>query len=182
MPLDAENSTIEMAVNGDISSFEKIVHSYEKMIYNICYRYFLNEEDAKDITQEVFIKIYRGLKKYNFGCKFSTWIYKIAVNSCIDQLRKRKSRPKEDELDKYVYQIEDSAQSPLGALISKENLENVEGVIKSLPEEYKSVIYLRDVEGYSYQEISFILDQNIGTVKSRISRGRDLIKKRLVNF
>jgi RNA polymerase sigma-70 factor (ECF subfamily) len=148
------------------------------MIYNLCLRYTGNEEDAKDAAQEVFIKLYRNLSKYNFKCKFSTWAYKIAINSCIDGIRKKNTRPQTENIEgSFIF--EDNAESPVDALILKESLKNIEAVINRMPDEYKKFIVLRDINGFSYQDIAEITNLNLGTVKSKISRARQCLKTQL---
>lgn len=181
MNLDVDSSLIKKAASGDMDSFETIVTTFEGMIYNICYRYFNNDEDAKDLTQEIFIKIYRNLNHFNFTCKFSTWVYRIAANACIDQLRKKQARPQTVEMDERLIQVGDSAQGPAEALITKDSLKNLGSAISKLPEDYRLMIVLRELQGLSYQEITEITGEKSGTVKSRLSRARQCLRQILVH-
>lgn len=175
MSFEIDSAVIKKAAAGDMGSFEKIVIEYEKTIYNVCHRFFNNAEDAQDAAQEVFIKIYRNLNKYNFKCKLSTWAYRIAVNSCIDILRRKKAEPRTQPLDE-TFALP-AGESPADAVISKDTLKNVGEAIGKLKAEYRAAVVLRDVMGFSYQDISEITGaKSVGTVKSRISRARNSLR------
>lgn len=174
---------VEKVLKGDIDAFSEIIDKYEKMIYNLAYRIFNNASDAEDITQEVFIKVYKNIYKCEGKQNIKTWIYTIAYNTCIDEVRKRKGKNNisldielEGEENNFSLDIPSNEPTPENALIEKEGLLEIEQAINSLNEINKSLIFLRDIKGFSYNEISEITGLNIGTVKSRINRARNILK------
>ena len=175
--VNQEALLIEKARDGDISAFEKLISLYEKKIYNYCYRMTNNHEDAEDLAQEVFIKVYRNLNKFKGNSKFSTWIYRIAYNTCVDKYRKKR-KAKIFSLDYFndegVGNMQPVSDNPLpeDEVIQKERYERIQACIASLKPKYKTVIILRDIQNYSYEEIAEILQLPLGTVKSHINRAR----------
>ncbi len=180
--MTGETQLIEKAKQGDVDAFEELISTYQRMIYNYCYRMSGNLHDAEDLTQEVFIKVYKSLRKFKGKSQFSTWIYRIAHNTCVD--RHRKKRPTDDNMifldneKEYRTLISDS-YIPEEELLSKEKQDIIQKCIDSLKPEYRSVIILRDIQNYSYKEIATILDIPLGTVKSYISRGRSALRESL---
>ncbi len=173
-----EAKIIKRAQNGSESDFETLILSCQGKAYSIAYRYLKNQEDAMDALQESFIKAYRALGTFKGNSSFQTWIYRIVVNTCYDMLRKKKSRIQADSLyrndgdDEYVIEIPDKTKGPEDLAIDQEETIDILKILDQLPLDHKEIIILRDVEGYSYEEIVDILSINIGTVKSRISRAR----------
>lgn len=174
---------IEKAKNGDIEAFESLIRQSEKIVYNIAYRMLNNSEDVKDISQEVFIKVYKNLKNFDEKSAFSTWIYRIAVNTCIDEIRKRKGKQTisiEEELQQedgaIKKQIPVQAETPEEDYIKKEQKEELLSAVEELSQTHKTVLTLRDLEGFSYAEIAEITETSVGTVKSRLSRAREQLK------
>ena len=140
-------------------------------------------EDAKDVSQNVLIKIYNNLSNFKGDSLFSTWIYRITVNTCIDEIRKykRKNEVSIDDEDKGIGRnIQEPALNPEQNIIASEGLNAVLEAVKELPEEYSTVINLRDIQGFAYSEIAEITDCSLGTVKSRISRARGKLKELLL--
>lgn len=185
---DLEKILIKKAKRGDITSFERLIITHERNIYNIAYRMFNNEEDAKDIVQEVFMKVYKNLNKFDENSKFSTWIHRITVNTCIDELRKRKGKETNsiDELmdtdeGNIKKQYTDTAFTPEQILIAKEDINNLKQFISLLSENHKTLIILRDIQGLSYSEIAEITDSSLGTVKSRLARARIQLRNILMH-
>lgn len=185
---DLEKILIDKAKQGNITAFEKLIISHEKTVYNIAYRMFNNEEDAKDISQEVFIKFYKSLSKFDGTSKISTWIHRITVNTCIDELRKRKGKETssiddvinmdEGDLKK---QYQNNSKTPEEKLISKEDTEALKEAINLLSENHKTLIILRDIQGLSYLEIADITGSSLGTIKSRLARARVQLKNIILN-
>ncbi len=175
--MNEEALFIEKARNGDVSAFEKLVSLYAKKIYNYCYRMTDSREDAEDLAQEVFIKVYQNLKSFKGDSKFSTWIYRIAYNTCVDRYRKNR---KLDTVSLNYGKDEDSVKIELVSndplpeeeVIKKERYRKLQACIAGLKPEYKTVIILRDIQNYTYAEIAEILQVPLGTVKSHISRAR----------
>ncbi|WP_244971252.1 RNA polymerase sigma factor [Vallitalea guaymasensis] len=185
---DMEKTIIKKAKKGDKDAFEKLIIKYEKRVYNIAYQMFGNEHDANDMAQEVFIKIYKSLDKFNFKSSFSTWIHRITVNTCIDEYRKKKKNNKVESMDESMEQQDgvihkqfvDKGLTPEEKVIKNENILFIRESINELKEEHKMIIILRDIKGYSYDDIADILGISIGTVKSRISRARLSLKKIII--
>ena len=166
-----DKELLKKALSGDISAFEELVSSNEKRIYNLCYRMMKSDQDAQDMAQESLIKAWKSLRKFNMKAAFSTWLYKIAVNTCLDELRRRKGNTQSiEELKEKGHTIKDEKsenfekESDLKYVLTQA-MDNLE------PKE-KAIIVLKDIQGYSYEEISIILDCPVGTVRSRLSRSR----------
>lgn len=182
-----ETTLIQTAKNGDMNAFEELILQHERIVYNIALRMLSNPEDAKDISQEVFIKVYKNLKKFDNKSSFSTWIYRICVNTCIDSIRKKKGKEtlsidekyegEENTMDK---QMADPSPSPEESMIHKEYHMDIQNAINLLSEEHKTILTLRDLEGFSYSEITELTDSSLGTVKSRLSRARLQLKNILL--
>ena len=177
---------VKKSQSGDVESFELLISAYDKRAYNIAYRVMGNEEDAKDMAQEALLRIFRSIKDFKGQSSFSTWLYRIVTNVCLDELRRRKN-------EKYV-SMDSTIQTDSGELHMElcsdketpesvyervEQRELIKSAISELNEDYKSVIVLRDVQGFSYEEISNMLDCSLGTVKSRINRARNMLRERL---
>ncbi|HZJ58046.1 MAG TPA: sigma-70 family RNA polymerase sigma factor [Clostridia bacterium] len=180
--MNIESQLIERSVSGDTDAFGELVLLYDKRIYNYCFRMTNNADDAEDLAQEVFIKVYRNLGSFKGNCKFSTWIYRIAHNTCIDNHRKKRFRLLSLSLqgdEKGEMDIPDKGPSPEEQIVSREQYGLMKECIARLKPEYKSVIILRDIQNYTYQEISDILEIPLGTVKSNISRARALLRDTL---
>jgi RNA polymerase sigma-70 factor (ECF subfamily) len=183
---DLEKLLIKKSQSGDVESFELLISSYDKRAYNIAYRVMGNEEDAKDMAQEAMLRVFRSLKDFKGQSSFSTWLYRIVTNVCLDELRRRKN-------DKYVsldstiqtdsgemhMELCSDRETPESVYEQVEQREVIKNAIRELNEEYRSVIVLRDIQGFSYEEISNILDCSLGTVKSRINRARTMLRDKL---
>ncbi|NLI60518.1 MAG: sigma-70 family RNA polymerase sigma factor [Clostridiales bacterium] len=180
--MSIESQLIDKFMDGDLAAFEELVLLFDKKIYNYCLRMTNNPSDAEDLAQEVFIKVYRNLKSFRKDSKFSTWIYRIAHNTCVDNYRRKrfklislnKEEDQQEEMD-----IPSPNPLPEEQLVSQEQYKLIKECIAELKPKYKSVIILRDIQSYSYKEIADILDIPIGTVKSNISRARALLREAL---
>ena len=182
-----EKLLIQKAKSGDEVSFETLILSCQGRAYNIALRYLHNEEDALDALQESFIKIFRHLNKFKEDSRFDTWVYRIVVNTCNDILRKNVNikftdsiYKKDDDEKEVMIDIPDHSNSPESVLEKKEKSNHMLLCLERLNPEHKEVIILRDIQGFSYEEISEILQCSIGTVKSRINRSR--LKLREINL
>ncbi len=180
--MNIESQLIKRSIDGDMDAFEELVLLYDKQIYNYCFRMTNNAEDAEDLAQEVFIKVYRSLGSFKSESKFSTWIYRIAHNTCIDNHRKKKFRllslsPREEN-DRQM-KVPDREPLPEDQMVSREKYDLIKECIAELKPDYKSIIILRDIQNYTYQEIADILNIPLGTVKSNISRARALLRETL---
>ncbi len=182
MSSELEHKIIKKAISGNQKAFEFLILKYEKIVYNICYRYFHSEEDAKDVAQDVFIKVYRKLESFNFSSSFSTWLYRITCNTCIDEIRKQKRHQVlslDDEENSLNIHIPDNSISPENSIIEKESYFEIETAIGQLDENHRTIIILREINEFSYDEIAKITDTSVGTVKSRLFRARNALAKLL---
>jgi RNA polymerase sigma-70 factor (ECF subfamily) len=176
---------IKAVKKGDQNAYAEIVEIYKNKVYQLCYRMLGNRHEAEDVAQEAFIRAYINIHTYNPDMKFSSWLYRIATNLSIDRIRKKKPDfyldaevSGTDGLTMYS-QLASTEASPEDTLESLELQEIVQKAILKLPEKYRSVIVLKYIEELSLQEISEILDLPIGTVKTRIHRGREALRKQL---
>jgi RNA polymerase sigma-70 factor, ECF subfamily len=177
-----ENALIQLFKKGDPSAFEAIVRKYQDRIYNLC-RYMLQDpENAQDAAQDAFLKAYRALKDFRPGASLYTWIYRIAVTTCLDY--RRKSRREMSRSEPLTEDLPSVEPLPEQLFASAEIPHSIQLALQKLPEKLKAAIVLREIEELSYEEIAEVLHTSPGTVKSRISRARDalrsLLKKNLM--
>lgn len=175
-----EQKLIALAQQGDQSAFEQLLDRYQKPVYHQALRLLNNPEDAADVTQEVFIKVWRSLPNFRGESEFSTWLHKLTDNTAIDLLRREKKRRGDSSLDDEENPLElpaDHAQTPHQAAERKELREAVAAAMEELSEEHRSVLVLREINGLSYEQIGEILDLSPGTVKSRLARARISLAK-----
>jgi len=179
-----ESELIKKCQQGDVEAFEKLILSYQKKVYTIAYRYMGRREEAEDLAQEAFIKVYRSLKTFRGDSSFSTWLYHVVTNVCRDALRKNSRKLEEDSLDCAVTtekgeirrEIVDWSMSPALLYEQKELGEFLQSLIDQLSPEYKAVIVMREIQDMSYDEIAQAMDCSLGTVKSRLSRARKTMR------
>lgn len=174
----ANSTLIKKARRGDGRAFGMLIENHERFVYNIVYRITGNFEDARDISQEAFIKAFKNFSSYDESSAFSTWLYRIAVNTAIDHVRKKK-RENNVSLEDYITEekTESHKSSVEEKVISKEGVSNIMEAVNSLDEDFKTVIVLRDIEGMEYSQISEITGCPVGTVKSRLSRARGKLRQ-----
>lgn len=184
--MNEDKLLVKRASKGSEKAFEELVIKYEKMVYNVAYRVLRNAEDAADVTQEAFIKAHRALPNFRSDAKFSTWVCSIVTNVCYDFLRKSKRTKttplyytNDDEESEIALPDNSSEIDPLQMATATELRYYLLKAIETLDEDQKQVIVLRELNDYSYQEISDELDISIGTVKSRLSRARVKVIKKL---
>lgn len=178
-----ENELIDRLRRGDQRAFAELVRLYEKSVYRICFRFFSDEHESMDATQEVFIKVFRSIERFEGRSSLKTWIYRIAANTCLT-LAEKKKREKEGLLQTIMnWWNDNTADSPEDEIIEKEtrklNQKIVSEKIASLPEAYRMPVILKDLEGMPLEKISEILEIPVGTVKSRINRGRRILQDSL---
>jgi RNA polymerase sigma-70 factor (ECF subfamily) len=179
---DIEQMIIKKALMGDLDSFEKLVKQYENKVFSICFRYLGNREDALDAAQDTFIKVYKSLDKYKFEYAFNVWILTIASNTSKDYLKKRKDMfyidsYSVDNQEETGFEIKDETALPEKELINKEKTNDITMALMELKDDVKEAIILRDVSGLSYSQIAQSIGIPIGTVRSRIHRGRTELKQ-----
>jgi RNA polymerase sigma-70 factor, ECF subfamily len=177
---------VERAKRGDVQAFEQLIGQYEKKVFNTAYRLTGNSEDAADVAQEAFLRAYSSLPEFRGDSSFATWLFRIVHNACLDELRKRKRQRvtsldepisgEDGEMDRQLA-IADASDGPEQALERVEVQRAVQESIGALDEEYRVVVVMRDIQGYSYNEIADALGINLGTVKSRLNRARNALKE-----
>jgi len=176
-------SLVRRCISGDAIAWEEIVQRYNRRIYNICYRFAGSSDDAQDLTQEVFIKVYRTLSSYDSEkAAFMTWVTTVTRNLLVDHFRKTKQDRVTDSLDNAASehedaqplseQIPDQGASPDASIQSRETRETVHRALQKLSPELREAVILRDLQDMDYREIAVALKVPEGTVKSRINRGR----------
>ena len=177
--------TIRRCKRGEEAAFAEILARYRGAIYNLCYRMTRNAEDARDLAQEIFIKVFSLLDRFDETYAFSSWLFRIATNHCIDHLRRNRLRflsldgAVGSDGEEFELQLPDTGPEPDTVLQRKEALARLEEVIGDLPPHYKAITLLRHDQQLSYEEISGILDLPLGTVKARIHRARNMIQQML---
>lgn len=179
MDQDEERRIIAQVCAGDANAFEALVVSYQKQVYNLALRTVGNEEDAADMTQEVFLRAYRALGTFRGESKFSVWLYRLTMNVCIDFLRSRRRHPtvsltaadEDDEQPQFDIPA-DEASGPEQQLARSELRRAVVRGLDQLPDDARRILILRELDGLSYAEIGKVLRLEPGTVKSRLFRAR----------
>lgn len=165
---------IEQSRQGNIDAFEELIRDYKKSAYNIALKFLRNVQDAEDVSQEALIKVFKNIKNFNMKSTFKVWMYRIVVNTCLDF--KRKKNIDAYPIDEVINFTGTNNGNPDAMIDSNYNSEIVNLAINKLDDDFKTIIILRDIQGFSYNEISEILSCNLGTVKSRISRARKTLK------
>ncbi|MFB3920021.1 RNA polymerase sigma factor RpoE [Candidatus Velamenicoccus archaeovorus] len=173
---------IEQFLGGEEKAFEAIVRKYQNRVLNIVFSLIGKDRESEDIAQEAFLKAYRGLKGFRRRCSFSTWLYRIVLNTTYDFLRKRRDVVTEEEALGQSVDARGGHNDVLFVLLMKERDVLIQKALGKVPLAYRSAVVLKDIEGLSYAEISKILSCRIGTVESRIYRARQLLKKELMKF
>ena len=181
-----DNLLIEQCLKGQQSSFSELIDKYKNLVFNLAYRMTYNLQDAEDISQEVFIRVYKSLSNFNPRYKFSTWLYQMTLNLCRDRFRKGKISSvsldapfnKDDQKDLSLI-IPDNQNNPEDIIMGVEQTNFINDLIAFLPLKYREVIVLRHLRDLSYDEMSKILNISIGSVKSRLFRARELLKNKL---
>ena len=183
---DSEDlQVIDKVLGGDIEAFSKIIEKYQARTFNYVYSQINDYDEAFDITQEIFIMTIEALRSFRRESKFSTWFYSIMVNYC-KNFRKKNSRYGTVPINsgrgngEFDLQIPDERENPEREIITKESLRIVKEEINGLPDDYREILLLRDIEGLSYNEIAEVLDISLPNVKVRIHRGREFLKNRLL--
>lgn len=175
---DEEMQIIGSVLAGDTNAFEALVEDQKKTVYNLALRMLGNEEDAYDISQEAFLKAYTNLSNFRGDCKFSSWLYKLTTNLCLDFIRKRNRHKvipltfEDDDGNSEYLEIPDDTFAPEIQTEQKQLRESVRAGLNQLPEQQREILVLREIGGLRYDEISRQLNIEEGTVKSRIFRAR----------
>ena len=180
-----ERRLLEKTQAGDLSAFEPLVLRHQREIFAVALRMLGNDEEAKDVAQETFVRAYRAIKSFRREARLSTWLVSITMNLCRNQRRwwARRHRvivasldeltePEEAEGLRKIQQVADPNPGPLQLVQSQERQRYIAQALQTLDETARGIIVLRDIQGYSYEEIAQMLHTNVGTVKSRLSRAR----------
>ena len=186
----SDHALIAATKNGDEQAYAEIVARYRNPITNFLYRFLNDYEEAVDLAQETFVRVYFAIDRYHTEYAFSTYIYRIAANLAISEIRRRKRRRllsltglfQSDEDSDVEFQPTDERILADAELIEDERSRTIARAIASLPEKYRVPVILRDIEGKSYAEVAEIMELGLGTTKSRISRARGLLKEKLIQF
>ena len=188
-----EASIVAELKAGSEEAYNWLIAHYHQPMYSLVYRIVNDPADAADTTQEVFLKVFRGMKRFNGESSLKTWLYRIAIHEASNQRRwwfRHKSKESSIEVQEdegghsfsICNALVDHGESPLELLAHEEIRARVEEELRQVPEPYRTTVLLRDIEGLSYEEIAEVLQVSLGTVKSRLIRGRDALKKRLESF
>jgi RNA polymerase sigma-70 factor, ECF subfamily len=190
-----EAAVIEQLKAGSDEAFVWLISRYQQPLYSLIYRILPNPGDAADITQDVFIKVFRGIGRFHGEASLRTWIYRIALHEALNQRRwwtrhrrnevtieSNASGRGEEPHQALVETLEDRQESPFDAAAHAEVAARVEAALREVPEPFRTVVVLRDIEGFGYEEIAEILNANLGTVKSRLMRGRAHLKTLLAPY
>lgn len=187
---EEDQAMIQEALSGD-PGFEKLVKAHERMVYRVAFRFLNNETDATDVAQDVFIRVHRSLAKFRGDSSLSTWIYTITANLSRNAIRSKKNREKvqvlapEEREDQTPF-WDRVADNRGGLAYRQAESRDLDGAIQeslqTLPPDYREAVILRDVEDLDYQEIARVLETSVGTVKSRIARGRAILRDKLKDW
>lgn len=181
-----DRELVERARAGDSSAFEALVTKYQQRVYNLALRMTCNEEDAFDLAQEAFLKAWRGLETFQYESAFSTWLYRLTSNACLDFLRAQKRKKtvsltyEDDEGEETQIDVLDPAPTPEQAALASEDREQLRRALDALDDESREIITLRVIDDLRYDQIAEVLGIKEGTVKSRLSRAREKLKKKLL--
>ena len=174
---------IESCLLGNTQMFSRLIDNYKNMVYNLTYRMSNNPQEAEDISQEAFLRAFQSLAHFNPSYKFSTWLYQITLNIIRDRFKKKElnyvslDTPVETDDSEFYSQPADLTNNPEQIISQKENLQTIQQAIYSLPLKYREVIVLRHLQDLSYMEIGNILKLPPGTVKVRLYRAREQLRK-----
>jgi RNA polymerase sigma-70 factor (ECF subfamily) len=173
---------IESAKNGDEKAYAELMQRYRKPVYHMILKMVRNIDDAEDLTIEAFAKAFKNLKKFNPEFTFSTWLFRIATNNCIDFIRKKKVETmsihttfKDDSGDNVDIDIKDANLNPQEEAIKAEKIDIIQAIVTKLPPKYQILVKLRYFQELSYEEIAVEIDAPLGTVKAQLHRARELL-------
>ena len=180
----SEEQLIRRAQQGDNGAFEELLLLHQKKVYNLCLRMSANADDALDLSQEAFLRAWRALGQYQCEASFSTWLFRLTSNICIDFLRRKKRRQEtsltesyEDSDEGAELSVPDTQPSPEQQAMTNETRIELVRAMEQLSPEHREILQLRVIEGLAYEEIAEILDIRVGTVKSRLARARLALRK-----
>lgn len=170
---------------GDLAAYDQLMQQYEKKVYSLCFRMAGNHEDAADLAQEAFLKAFRALPSFKGQSAFATWLYRIVTNTCLDEKRRSSKKPFLVSLDKRL-ETEDGeialtlpgdSPDPLKSTLDGELQREIQSLLEKLPAEQRIVVVMRDIDGYTYEEMADTLQLSMGTLKSRLNRARSKLRE-----
>jgi len=186
---DPDAAFVRAVQDGDMAAFDQLVIKHKDKLFNMVYWLLGDYQETNDCAQEIFIRVFKSIKKFRFQSSFSTWLYRIAINTCKNRRKSSAYRwkkrtislenPENPKQDNRSYEIQNGSPSPENRLEKKERIMLIRKAINALPQEQNRVIVMRDIQGLSYQEIADITGLNLGTVKSRLARARLELKNKL---
>jgi len=187
---ESDHQLIEATKQGDEAAFAEIVNRYRNPLTNYLFRMLNDYEEAVDLAQETFVRVYFAIERYHTDYAFSTYIYRIATNLAISEIRKKRRRKllsltsffQNEDGDSQEFHLPDEKSLPDEDLIENERNRTIEKAIATLPDKYRAPIILREIQELSYEEIAQILGLGLGTTKSRISRARGLLRDKLKHY
>lgn len=188
---DPDHDMVVACQHGDQHVFESLMMKYQNQIFSLMLRMLGDYDTALDLTQDTFLQAYQGIKGFKLESTFFTWLFRIALNLATNQRRTYLRHPRtvslsrnkpDDQNESYTADLQDSLPSPETTLIQQETRSLVQKAISLLPPEFRETVILRDIQGLSYEQIQEILQCPIGTVRSRLHRGRDMLKDKLVEL
>ena len=190
LPVQSQEASILAELkSGSEEAYAWLIDRFHQPVYGLVYRMLNDPADAADTTQEVFLKVFRGMQRFQGEASLKTWIYRIAIHEAANHRRwwfRHKGRETSMEQEaahaSFVQTLADTGRSPFDSFAQEEVRAKVEAELRRVPEPYRSTVILRDIEGLSYEEIAEILEISLGTVKSRLMRGREALKKRLAPY
>lgn len=171
MPEATDGALIAAYLGGDDRAFDQLVDRHQRRIYNLCYRMLGRTEDARDVTQDVFLTALRKLPSFRGDAAFATWLHRVAVNACYDALRRRQRHPDSAELGEDPAPS-DRVQGGIDPADVAADVVDVQRALALVPEDFRAVLILHDAQDVAYEDIARILEVPLGTVKSRLHRGR----------
>ena len=186
--VDDDEALVARCASGDREAFNDLVLKYQKKVFNVAYRFVGDQEEANDLAQEIFAAAYQNLKKFRGDSKFSTWLFQIATNRGKNRFKylkrrgffvNKSSQNQDEEGEGYQKVVPDNSSNPENILSSRQIQKVVQDAIDELEPDHKEIVILRDIEGFSYEEIARMLDLPEGTTKSRLHRARMVIKEKL---
>lgn len=170
-----EHSLIKQCVEGKADTYAVLVERYKDMVYNVAYRMFGDADLAQDLAQESFISAYNNLKNFRYDSKFSTWLYRIAINKCKDYLKGKRQHVPIDEVSETAF----TKSNPEEDISKKQIMDKVQAAINMLPEDYREAIVLKHIEGLDYREMEVILNLSANALKVKTHRGREMLRRLL---
>jgi RNA polymerase sigma-70 factor (ECF subfamily) len=189
---EEEQLLVDRCRQGDRESFAQLMRLHERQIFNFTYRMLGDEEEAEDLTQDIFVAAFKGIRKFRGEAKFSTWLYRIALNQTRNRIKylsrrdffakqNRRAQHKEESPWENPEFLADSAPTPEQWTLTKSMAAQVQECLDQIPPQARQILVLRDVQGFSYEELSEMLSLNPGTVKSRLHRARSALQQRLAD-